>query len=479
MSSRGKVDNPEVRQRLAPDSHLAHFFFLIGIACRVRRAYDGTNVPLAGQSLGKDEAMDMLKKTLNPVTSRRRLLKGSVATAGASAAAVLGLVKEAKADHAIPDWLKVPGEVVRGYGQPAATEADVKRALIQLYKDLAPAYSFSGTPLQKLRGTITPNGLHFEVHHGGRPALDPAQHRLMIHGLVDRPLEFDLAALERYPMISRIHFIECAGNTFFNAVFEEPQQLGCDMLHGLVSNSEWTGIPLRVLLEEAGIRKEAKWVVAIGNDAPNIARSIPLENIMGDGILALYQNGERIRPEQGYPMRLVLPGYEGNMNIKWITSLQVSSGPAYTKDESGEYTDILADGKAIEFSFTIGVKSIITHPSGTMSMTGPGLYEISGLAWSGLGKVVRVEVSADGGATWANAELHEPILSRAMTGFSTAWRWDGAPATLMSRAHDEVGYEQPTRADWKKRYSPSNYNHYNAIQAWLITDKGAVQNVYS
>ena len=422
--------------------------------------------------------MDMLKKTLDPAMSRRRLFKGSVATAGASAAAALGL-KEAKAERAVPDWLQVPGEIVRGYGQPAATEADVKRALIQLYKDLAPAYSFSGTPLQKLRGTITPNGLHFEVHHGGRPALDPTQHRLLIHGLVDRPLKFDLAALERYPMVSRIHFIECAGNSIFNAVFEEPQQLGCDMLHGLVSNSQWTGIPLRVLLEEAGIRKDAKWVVAIGNDAPNLARSIPIEKMMGDSILALYQNGERVRPEQGYPMRLVLPGYEGNMNIKWVTSLQVSPEPAHTKDESGEYTEILADGKVLEFSFTMGVKSLITHPSGTMSMTGPGLYEISGLAWSGLGKVAKVEVSADGGATWTDAGLEEPVLNKAMTRFSTPWRWDGTPATLLSRAHDDAGYVQPTRADWKKRYSPSNYNHYNAIQAWLITDGGTVQNVYS
>ena len=352
-----------------------------------------------------------------------------MATAAASAAAALGLVKEAKAEHAIPDWLKVPGEVVRGYGQPAATEADVKRALIQLYKDLAPAYSFSGTPLQKLRGTITPNGLHFEVHHGGRPALDPAQHRLMIYGLVDRPLEFDLAALERYPVRSRASISLNAQVIPFSMLSSRsPNNWAVTCCTGSSQTPNGPGIPLRVLLEEAGIRKEAKWVVAIGNDAPNLARSIPLEKIMGDGILALYQNGERIRPEQGYPMRLVLPGYEGNMNIKWITSLQVTSGPAYTKDELGEYTDILADGKAIEFSFTIGVKSIITHPSGTMSMTGPGLYEISGLAWSGLGKVARVEVSADGGATWANAELHEPILSRAMIAFSTAWRWDGAPA---------------------------------------------------
>ena len=348
-----------------------------------------------------------------------------------------------------------------------------------MYKELAPAYGFSGTPLQKLRGTITPSGLHFEVHHGGRPLLDPAKHRLMIHGLVNRPLSFDLASLERYPMVARIHFIECSGNSFFNAIFDEPQQMGCDMLHGLVSNSEWTGIPLRILLEEAAIQPDGKWIIAIGNDGPNLARSIPIEKAMGDAILALYQNGERVRPEQGYPMRLVLPGYQGNMNIKWVTSLQVTSRPVYTKDESGEYTDILADGKVLEFSFTMGVKSVITHPSGTMSMTGPGVYEISGLAWSGLDKVARVEVSTDGGETWADADLQQPVLNRAMTRFATAWRWDGKPATLMSRAHDGAGYVQPTRSDWKKRYAPSNYNHNNAIQAWHITSDGAVQNVHT
>lgn len=409
--------------------------------------------------------------------NRRVLLRGSLATAGVSA--TLGVIGEAKAEADLPSWLKVPGEVVRGYGQPADTEVDVKRALIQVYKDLAPAYGFSGTPLQKLRGTITPSGLHFEVHHGGRPLLDPAEHRLTIHGLVNRPLRFDLATLERYPMVARVHFIECAGNSFFNAIFDEPKQLGCDMLHGLVSNSEWTGIPLRVLLEEAKIKPDAKWVIAIGNDAPNLARSIPIEKATGDAILALYQNGERVRPEQGYPMRLVLPGYQGNMNIKWVTSLQIASQPAYTKDESGEYTDILSDGKVLEFSFTMGVKSVITHPSCTMSMTGPGVYEISGLAWSGSGKVARVEISTDGGETWADADLQEPVLNKAMTRFATAWRWDGKAATLMSRAHDEVGYVQPNRTDWKKRYDPSNYNHNNAIQAWHISSDGAVRNVYT
>ena len=411
--------------------------------------------------------------------NRRRLLGGAVVAGTALAVNNIGIIGDAHAARAVPDWLKVAGEEVRGYGLPAEQEADVKRALIQMYKELAPQYSFSGTPLHRLRGTITPNGLHFEVHHGGRPHLDPQHHVLMIHGLVQRPLKFDLASLERYPMVSHIHFLECAGNSFFNALFDKPQPLGCDMLHGLVSNAEWTGIPLRLLFEEVGVQPEGKWVVAIGHDAPNLARSIPIEKILGDGLLALYQNGERVRPEQGYPMRLVLPGYEGNMNIKWVTSLQVVSAPAHTKDESGEYTDILADGKVLKFSFTMGVKSVITHPSGTMHMSGAGLYDVSGLAWSGTGRITKVEISADGGKSWADAALHGPVYRQALTRFSLPWRWDGAPTILMSRAQDEAGYVQPTRSAWKQRYAPSNYNHNNAIQAWRITEQGGVENVYT
>lgn len=411
--------------------------------------------------------------------SRRSLLGGGLAATAAAAAGHLTLVESVQAAPPAPEWLTTAGLEVRPYGIPDPHESDVRRALIQIYKELAPAYSFSGTPLHRLRGTVTPSGLHFEVHHGGRPEIDPATHRLMIHGLVERPLVFDLAALERYPMISRIHFLECAGNSFFNAVSESAPSLGCDMLHGLVSSSEWTGIPLRLLLDEARIAPEARWVVAIGNDAPGLARSIPLEKALGDAMLALYQNGERIRPEQGYPMRLLLPGYEGNMNVKWLTGLQVVSGPAHTKDESGEYTDLLPDGKALQFSFTMGVKSVITHPSGTMSLSGPGLYEVSGLAWSGTGPVSKVEVSADGGSTWTDADLQPPVLSKALTRFSIPWRWDGGATVLMSRAHDAAGHVQPTRTEWKKRYAPANVNHNNAIQAWRVTEGGAVENVYT
>ncbi len=409
--------------------------------------------------------------------SRRLLLKSAVVGTGAVAAG-LTTPGRAAAQADIPEWVTVSGERARGYGVPAEAEASVQRAIIEPWQDVAPAFSLSGTPHHRLRGTITPSGLHFEVHHGGRPDVDPTRHRLMIHGLVDRPLKFDLDALERYPMVTATYFLECAGNSLFNAIMPEPLQAGCDMLHGLLSNTEWTGIPMSVLMDEAGVRPEGKWIVAVGSDGPSLARSIPIEKIMEDGILALYQNGERIRPEQGYPMRLLLPGFEGNMNVKWLTSLWVTDAPAHTKDESGEYTEILADGSSVKFTFAIGVKSFITHPSATMSMTGQGFYELSGLAWSGAGKVRRVEISADAGQSWAEAELVEPVLPRALTRFRMPWRWDGSPLVLMSRAEDETGAVQPTRSDWKARYDPSNFLHYNAIQPWQITAEGAVQNVY-
>ena len=409
--------------------------------------------------------------------SRRLLLKSTLFGAGAIAAGST-TPTAAAAEAEIPNWVTIAGERARGYGMPAEAEAEVQRAIIEPWQDVAAAFSLSGTPHHRLRGTITPSGLHFEVHHGGRPNVDPASHKLMVHGLVDRPLKFDLDALERYPMVTATHFLECAGNSLFNAIMPEPMQAGCDMLHGLLSNSEWTGVPLSVLMDEAGVKPEGTWVVAVGSDGPALARSIPIEKIMQDGILALYQNGERIRPEQGYPMRLLLPGFEGNMNVKWLTSLWVTDAPAYTKHESGEYTEILADGSSVKFTFALGVKSFITHPSATMTMNGPGFYEVSGLAWSGAGRVERVEVSADGGQSWAEAALEGPVRPRALTRFRLPWHWDGSPLVLMSRATDESGDVQPTRSDWKARYDPSNFLHYNAIQPWQITAEGAVQNVY-
>ncbi len=374
-------------------------------------------------------------------------------------------------------WQLIPGQPFRTYGEPSKFEESVKRSIGQPFGAIAPGTGSSFTPLQSLNGTITPNGLHFERHHNGVPEIDPKQHRLLIHGLVKRPLFFTVSALARYPMTSRICFIECGGNSFRNTL-PEPPQVTCGMIHGLVSCSEWTGVPLAMLLAEAGVDPKGKWVLAEGADSASMSRSIPMEKVLDDALIALYQNGEAIRPEQGYPMRLLLPGWLGNMSVKWLRRIKVTDAPIHTRDETSHYTDLMPDGKARQFTFVMGVKSVITHPSGGMSMQGPGFYEISGLAWSGAGRIVKVEVSADGGASWAEAALQEPVLPLSLTRFRIPWDWSGGPVLLQSRATDDKGRVQETHKDWAAHYSPVNRYHCNAIQTWNITAEGSIRNVY-
>ena len=413
----------------------------------------------------------------NGLIDRRVFLRRTAA----GALALAGGISAARADsigkYAKP-WQKTIGAAMSASGSPSRFAAEkLKRTVFQSYGDLAPGSGASMTPLQELRGTITPNHLHFERHHNGVPDIDPDQHRLVIHGLVKRPLVFDVEALSRYPMTNRICFIECSGNSFFNS-FAEAKQLTCGAIHGLVSCAEWTGVPLRILLDEAGVDTRAKWIIAEGADAASMARSIPLAKALEDVIVALYQNGEAVRPEQGFPMRLVNPGFEGNTSIKWLHSIKVTDGPAHSREETSKYTDLLPDGKAEQFTLEMGVKSVITHPSAGMTIWRDGYYEISGLAWSGAGKIRRVEVSADGGRTWADAHLHAPVLDKSLTRFSMAWHWNGTPVELQSRATDEKGSVQVTRAQWKSKYSPSQIYHYNAIQSWAVDEHGEVRNVY-
>jgi sulfane dehydrogenase subunit SoxC len=281
----------------------------------------------------------------------------------------------------------------------------------------------------------------------------------------------------RYPMESQIHFVECSGNSgSFNQ--REPQQTTAGGLNGLLSCSEWTGVRLATLLGEAEVNREAKWVIAEGADAVAMSRSVPLEKCLDDAMIALYQNGEAIRPEQGYPMRLLLPGFEGNMNVKWLRRLKVMNEPVNARDETSHYTELMPNGKARQYMFLQGVKSAIIKPSFGMNMKGPGFYEVSGLAWSGSGRVSKVEVSADGGKSWAAAALTPPVLSKALTRFRLAWQWDGRPSTLMSRATDEKGAVQPTRSAWVSQYSPIQFYHFNGIQGWSIEADGTVKHVY-
>jgi sulfane dehydrogenase subunit SoxC len=372
--------------------------------------------------------------------------------------------------------MQSPGGPMSAAGAPAPYEAHVQRTSIASQ----PGTDGSGasrTPLQHLDGLVTPSRLHFERHHAGIPDIDPTAHRLYIHGLVEQPLVYSLDTLMRYPMVSQLQFLECSGNS---AALTAPEAapLDCATIHGLISSSEWGGVPLSILLEEAGVKPEGKWVVADGADAAVLNRSVPLRKIMDDAIVALYQNGERLRPANGYPMRLFLPGWEGNASVKWLRSLKVTSQPAMSKNETSKYSDLDEAGQAQLFTFAMGVKSVITSPSPGLSMHQPGLYQISGMAWSGSGRIKQVEVSADGGQSWVQAQLDQHVLPKCVTRFRAAWRWLGQPGVLMSRATDEHGEVQPTRTLNMHNRGVGGIYHVNAIQAWAVDGQGEVSNVY-
>jgi sulfane dehydrogenase subunit SoxC len=411
----------------------------------------------------------------NGLLHRRLFLTGGAALVGAAGLQFMSVRPAAAAPPDVPAWMKVPGAGMSPYGQRSRHEEHVVRSV-----GSSPGTVGTGasrTPLEHLEGIITPGALHFERHHNGIPDIDPSEHRLMIHGLVDRPLMFDLESLSRYPQVSRIQFLECSGNSGANNAPEPPQQ-SAGGIHGLVSCSEWTGVPLSVLLDEAGVRREARWIVAEGADSAAMSRSVPMAKVIDDAIVALYQNGEHLRPGNGYPMRLFLPGWEGNACVKWLRRIQVTAAPAMTKDETSKYSDLMPDGKAQLFTFPMGVKSVITSPSGGLTMRGPGLYQISGIAWSGAGRIRRVEISADGGRSWAEAALGDAVLPKALTRFRMPWRWDGGPAIIQSRAIDETGAVQPTRDALLVERGAQYRYHYHAIQSWAVSSTG-VGNVYT
>ncbi|PYN20594.1 MAG: sulfite dehydrogenase [Candidatus Rokuibacteriota bacterium] len=414
----------------------------------------------------------------NGLLDRRVFMKGGLgALATGAFMAFASTEAGAAGPPEIPAGMKIAGAPLSPYGSPATYEREVTRTLIRSQPGTTGAGA-SRTPLEALEGIITPSGLHFERHHNGVPAIDPAQHQLLIHGMVARPLVFTVASLLRYPMVSRIHFLECSGNS--GAMYQPtPPALTCGQTHGLVSCSEWTGVPLRLLLAEAGVDPRADWILAEGADAAAMSRSVPMRKAMDDAMLALYQNGERLRPENGYPVRLFLPGYEGNMSVKWLRRIKVTDTPTMTKDETSRYTDLQGDGKSLMFTYPMEVKSLITRPAPGLRLTGPGLYELSGIAWSGHGKIRKVEVSADGGQSWAEAALSPPVLAHALTRFRIAWKWNGAPTVLKSRATDDAGHVQPTRDRLIAEHGANVIFHYNAIQAWGIESSGEVKNVYA
>jgi sulfane dehydrogenase subunit SoxC len=432
--------------------------------------------------MSKDRAMTKSRNGTAIDGRRRQFLKtaalGGVALGGAGLLAAKAPAAEGtEASSLIPPPMLVQGKPVASppYGAPSEFERNV----VRLANDRTPTpfSSWSFTPLQDLHGSITPNGLFYERNHNGVPAINPDHHGILIHGLVERPLLFSMDDLMKFPSISRIYFLECSGNS--SSEFTKPSA-DIRWSHGLLSCAEWTGVPLAALLQEAGIRPEGKWILAEGADAAAMTRSIPIEKAMDDALIAFAQNGERLRAEQGYPVRLLLPGYEGNMSVKWLRRLKVGNAPFMTREETSKYTGLLPDGHSSQFNFVMEAKSVITRPAagGTIN-GGPGLIQISGLAWSGSGKIKQVDVTVDGGRSWHAATLDVPILSKALTRFRMPWRWDGSPAIIASRVTDESGYVQPTREALLAARGPQFHYHYNAIAPWKIDAGGKVTNVYA
>ena len=409
--------------------------------------------------------------------SRRKFLTHAGATAVGAVAAPAAIADVSQnLPPNVPEWTRTPGRpfLSPAYGLPSPFEKDVVRVLP---KPPAAFPTATRTPLQELKGSITPNGLFFERHHANVPMIDPRDHRLMIHGLVERPLVFTVEELMRLPAVNQIHFVECSGNSA--AEYNKPTGKTAQEIHGLLSNAEWTGVMLSVLLREAGARPEAKWLLCEGADAAAMTRSVPIEKALDDAMVVYAQNGEALRPEQGYPLRLLLPGFEGNMNIKWLRRIKLGTEPWQTREETSAYTDVMPDGKARQFTFVMDAKSCILAPSGGQKLGRHGYHEIYGVAWSGRGKIKAVEVSTDAGRSWQRARLQEPVLSKAVTAFRIDWNWDGKPCVLQSRAIDETGYVQPTRKELVAvRGTAYNY-HYNAIQSWNIAATGEVTNVHA
>jgi sulfane dehydrogenase subunit SoxC len=397
-------------------------------------------------------------------TSRRRFLELTTAVTGALA----GCKRTGPQEDEGPRMI---GRPLSKYGDRSAFEKSARS--LPTTKILQNGSSL--TPLQDSCGIITPSALHYERHHAGVPTINPAEHWLLIHGLVERPLIFTVDEIRRLPSISRIYFLECAGNSRDGWATKPAPSV--QLSHGLASCSEWTGVPLSLLLSEAGVRPAAKWILAEGADACKMQRSIPLEKAMNDILVAYGQNGEALRPEQGYPLRLLIPGWEGNVSVKWLRRIKLIEEPYMVRDETAKYSDLMPDGTARQFTFVMDAKSVVTFPSVGQKLPGPGFYEITGLAWTGRGRIERVEVSTDGGANWQTAELQEPRFPLAFTRFRFPWRWDGHEAIIASRATDETGYVQPSKDELIAARGVSSDYHYNGIRPWKVMADGSIANV--
>ena len=411
--------------------------------------------------------------TLHGTARRNFLKKGMLFASGITGVAVAN-----EDTLTVGEWSKKLGHgvVSAPYGMPSKFESDVVRRNVPwLTADTHSSISF--TPLHELSGIITPNGLVFERYHAGVPDIPPEAHRLLIHGEVERPLVLNMDDITRFPSVSMIRFLECPANGGME--WRGAQMEAVQFTHGMLSCCEWTGVPLKTVLSEVGILPEAKWILAEGADGAAMTRSIPIEKALDDSLLVYAQNGERLRPEQGYPLRLLNPGWEGNTSVKWLRRLKIGRRPWHHREETSKYTDLMSDGRARRFSWVMEANSVILNPCPEKPWTGTHhpIYQIEGIAWSGRGRVRHVDISDDGGNNWRRADLTGIVLPKCLTRFALSYQWDGLPKLLQSRVTDETGYVQPTLRQLRKVRGVESIYHKNAIQTWALSADGGVRNV--
>ena len=433
------------------------------------------------KNLSTRELMAQLAKESEglSISDRRNFLKQGMLAAGAVTATTVSGLAGATGNNLPPmepEWGRRLGAGVidKPYGVPSEYESSVVRRTVPWLTAESIA-SISMTPIQDLKGIITPNGLVFERYHAGVAQINPEEHRLMIHGLVDRPIVFTMEDLMRFPSVSEIKFIECPANGGME--WKGAQMEALQFTHGMMSCCEWTGVPLKVLLDEVGVKPEGKWLLAEGADGSHMSRSIPIEKALEDTLVVYAQNGEMLRPEQGYPLRLLNPGWEGNTSIKWLRRIEVGDKPWYHREETSKYTDLMADGRARKFTFVQETNSVITNPCPEKPIIKSGLIEIEGLAWTGRGKIKQVDISFDGGVSWVPAKLKGLVLDKALTRFSLVTKWDGQPWLLQSRAIDETGYVQPTLRQLREARGTNSIYHKNSIHTWKVEANGGIKNV--
>lgn len=423
----------------------------------------------------------MTDRTSAETLNRRRFLGAAgLAGAGAALSAIPALAGETAKSEAlitdVQDWQRYLGDGVdkHPYGVPSKFEKNVIRRDVPWLTASAES-SVNFTPLHDLDGIITPSGLCFERHHGGVAEINPADYRLMINGLVDKPLVFTMDDIKRMPRVNKVYFLECAANSGME--WRGSQLNGCQFTHGMIHNVMYTGVPLKVLLDEAGLKPNAKWLMLEGADSAGMNRSLPIEKALNDVMLAFAMNGEALRPEQGYPLRAVIPGWEGNLWVKWLRRIEAGDQPWQTREETSKYTDLLADGNSRKHTFVMDAKSVVTNPSPQAPLKHKGRNVLSGLAWSGRGTVKRVDVSMDGGRNWQTARIDGPVFDKSVVRFYVDFDWNGQELMIQSRAIDSTGYVQPSKDDLRKVRGVNSIYHNNGIQTWLVRSGGETENV--